>query len=355
MKKLLGTPALLVAAIALTATLAACGSSKKSGASASATTVSGPVTLNLGYFPNVTHATAIAGVEKGIFAKDLGTNVTLKTATFNAGPAAVEALFSGAIDATYVGPNPAINAWSQSNGSAIKIISGATSGGAALVVKPTINSAADLKGKKIATPQLGNTQDVALRAYLKDKGLKTDASGGGDVNIVPQENSQTLDTFKAGSIDGAWVPEPWVSRLVLDGGGKVLVDEKTLWPEGKFVTTLLVVRTAFLKAHPDVVKRLLQGQVDANDYVNKNGAEAQQVVNEGIGKVTGKKLSDAVIAAAWKNLTFTNDPIASSLKTSAQHAQDAGLLKPVNLTGIFDVTTLNHVLEAAKESTVSAS
>ncbi|HZQ83817.1 MAG TPA: ABC transporter substrate-binding protein [Acidimicrobiales bacterium] len=353
MRKLLGPAAVLLAA---TITLAACGSSKKSSSTATtATKDTGPVTLNLGYFPNVTHATAIAGVEKGIFAKDLGSNVTLKTATFNAGPAAVEALFSGAIDATYIGPNPAINAWSQSNGSAIKIISGATAGGAALVVKPTINSAADLKGKKIATPQLGNTQDVALRAYLKDKGLKTDASGGGDVNIVPQDNSQTLDTFKAGSIDGAWVPEPWVSRLVLDGGGKVLVDEKTLWPEGKFVTTLLVVRQAFLKAHPDVVKRLLQGQVDANDYVNKNPAEAQQVVNDGIGKVTGKKLSDAVIAAAWKNLTFTDDPIASSLKTSAQHAQDAGLLKPVNLTGIFDVSTLDVVLKAAGEPTVSAS
>jgi NitT/TauT family transport system substrate-binding protein len=350
MRKLLGPAAVLLAL-----TLAACGSSKKS--SSSATTApkdTGPVTLNLGYFPNVTHATAIAGVEKGIFAKALGTNVTLKTATFNAGPAAVEALFSNAIDATYIGPNPAINAWSQSNGSAIKIISGATSGGAALVVKPAINSAADLKGKKIATPQLGNTQDVALRAWLKDKGLKTDAAGGGDVNIVNQENAQTLDTFKAGSIDGAWVPEPWVSRLVQDGGGKVLVDEKDLWPGGKFVTTLLVVRTAFLNQHPDVVKRLLQGQVEANDYVNKNPAEAQTVVNTGIGKLTGKKLSDAVIAASWKNLSFTNDPIASSLKTSAQHAQDAGLLKPVNLTGIFNLTTLNDVLKAAKEDTVKA-
>jgi NitT/TauT family transport system substrate-binding protein len=352
MGKLLG-PASLVLAASLT--LAACGSSKKS--SSSATTApkdTGPVTLNLGYFPNVTHATAIAGVEKGIFAKNLGTDVTLKTATFNAGPAAVEALFSSAIDATYVGPNPAINAWSKSNGSAIKIISGATSGGAALVVKPTINRAADLKGKKIATPQLGNTQDVALRAWLKDKGLKTDASGGGDVNIVNQENAQTLDTFKAGSIDGAWVPEPWVSRLVQDGGGKVLVDEKELWPDGRFVTTLLVVRTAFLDQHPDVVKRLLQGQVEANDYVNKNGTAAQAVVNEGILRVTGKKLSDAVVAEAWKNLTFTNDPIASSLKTSAQHAQDAGLLKPVNLTGIFDLTALNQVLTAAKEATVKA-
>lgn len=352
MRKLLGPAALL---LALALTLAACGSSKKSSSSATTTPKdTGPVTLNLGYFPNVTHATAIAGVEKGIFAKTLGTNVTPRTATFNAGPAAVEALFSGAIDATYIGPNPAINAWSQSNGSAIKIISGATSGGAALVVKPTINSAADLKGKKIATPQLGNTQDVALRAYLKDKGLKTDASGGGDVNIVNQENSQTLDTFKAGSIDGAWVPEPWVSRLVQDGGGNVLVDEKTLWPEGKFVTTLLVVRTAFLNQHPDVVKRLVQGQVEANDYVNKNITEAQTVVNDGIGKITGKKLSDAVIAAAWKNLTFTNDPIASSLKTSAQHAQDAGLLKPVDLKGIFDVGPLNAVLKAANEDVVTA-
>jgi NitT/TauT family transport system substrate-binding protein len=324
----------------------ACGTSKPaSSAGGSSTTVSAaPVTVRLGYFPNVTHATAIVGVENGIFAKALGAD-RLETKTFNAGPAAVEALLANAIDATYIGPNPAINLFSKDK-EAIRIISGATSGGAALVVKPTITSAAQLKGKKLASPQLGNTQDVALRFWLKDHGLKTDPSGGGDVSIVPQENAQTLDTFKAGAIDGAWVPEPWVSRLVQEGGGKVLVDEKTLWPGGEFVTTHLIVRTAFLKDHPDAVRRLLEGQVEANDFVSAHAAEAQTVVNTGIERITGKKLAGPVISAAWKSLTFTDDPIAASLKESAAHAEAVGLLKPVTLTGIYDLSVLNKVLQA---------
>jgi NitT/TauT family transport system substrate-binding protein len=219
-------------------------SARESGPSASAGDAVKGGTLRLGYFPNVTHAPAILGVENGTFAKALGKDVGLETKTFNAGPAAVEALLAGALDASYIGPNPAINAFAKSKGEAIRIIAGATSGGAALVVKPSITKAADLKGKKVASPQLGNTQDVALRAWLGEQGLKTNPQGGGDVSILPQENSQTLDTFKAGDIDGAWVPEPWVSRLVQEGSGKVLVDEKELWPGGRFVTTHLIVRTA---------------------------------------------------------------------------------------------------------------
>ena len=330
--------AVLLLVVALVA--AACGGDGDTSAQASKPD---GVTLRLGYFPNVTHATAIAGVEKGIFARSLGSNVTLETSTFNAGPAAVEALFSNALDATYIGPNPAINAFAKSKGEAIRIISGATSGGAALVVKPSITSAADLEGKKVASPQLGNTQDVALRYWLDTKGLKTDPQGGGDVSIVPQENAQTLDTFKSGQIDGAWVPEPWVTRLVQEGGGKVLVNEKDLWPGGTFVTTHLIVRTAFLKEHPDAVKRLLQGQVEANDWVNQHPAEAQTVVNDGIGRITGKKLSSAAIQGAWQNLTFTNDPIESSLMTSAEHAQKVGLLEKVDLEGIYDLTLLKEV------------
>ena len=218
-----------------------------------------PVELRLGYFPNLTHATALAGIKKGIFEDALPDNVTLTTMPFNAGPEAVEAIFSGGLDATFIGPNPAINAFSKSKGEAIRIISGATSGGAYLVVKPEITSAAQLKGKKLATPQLGNTQDVALRAWLKEQGLSTDAQGGGDVSILPQANSQTLDTFKSGDIDGAWVPEPWATRLVQEGGGKVLVDERDLWPNGQYVTTHLIVTPTFLKDHPDVVKALLAG------------------------------------------------------------------------------------------------
>jgi NitT/TauT family transport system substrate-binding protein len=331
---------LVTAAIVVMVALAGCGKSSSSGSS-------GPVTLRLGYFPNLTHAVAIAGIQKGIYAKDLGSKVTLKTSTFNAGPEAVQALFSGAIDASFVGPNPTINAWAKSKGKAIKVIAGAASGGAYLVVKPGITSAADLKGKKIATPQLGNTQDVALRYWLKQQGLSADQQGGGDVSIVPEDNGQTLTSFAAGTIDGAWVPEPYATRLQLESGGKVLVDEKTLWPQGAYVTTDLVVTTKFLDAHPDVVKALLQGEVDTLSYLQKNPTEAQATVNAGIQAISGKALKPDILAAAWKNVTFTVDPVASSLVAGAAHAEDVGLLDKVNLDGLYDLGPLNSVLKAA--------
>jgi NitT/TauT family transport system substrate-binding protein len=330
--------------IALAAVGAACGSSAKAS--------SAPVSLRLGFFPNLTHATALVGVDKGIFTSKLPANVTLETKAFTAGPAAIEALLAGAIDATYIGPNPTVNAFVQSNGSAVRIISGATSGGAFLVVKPGI-TAATLKGKKLATPQLGNTQDVALRTWLKNNGLSSDSSGGGDVSIKPQDNSTTLDAFKQGTIDGAWVPEPWATRLVQEGGGTVLVDERDLWPQGRYVTTQLIVATSFLDKHPDVVKALLEGQYAANAYVIANPADAQAAANAQLLKITGKALSAKVIAAAWANLTFTNDPIASSLKKSSTDAVAAGLLKPVDLTGIYDLKLLNEVLAENGQSPVA--
>jgi NitT/TauT family transport system substrate-binding protein len=339
---------LLLAVVAVLAVLAAaCGddgsgtaTSSASGAAATET----PTTIRLAYFPNLTHASAIVGVEKGFFTEKLGAN-KLETKIVNAGPDAVTAILSGAIDASYIGPNPAINAFSQSSGEAIRIVSGATSGGALLVVKPDITSAAGLKGKKVASPQLGNTQDVALRYWLKQQGLKTDAQGGGDVSVVPQDNALTLDAFKNGAISGAWVPEPWATRLIQEGGGKVLLDEKTLWPGAQFVTTHLIVRTKFLRDHPDAVRRLLDGQVAANDYIAKNTEDAKKVVNDGITKYTGKGIATAIIDAAWKNLSFTNDPVASSLIDSAKHAEDVGLLKPTKLDGIYDLTLLNEVLK----------
>jgi NitT/TauT family transport system substrate-binding protein len=221
-------------------------------------------------------------------------------------------------------------------------------------VKPSINGVADLKGKKLADPQLGGTQDVALRYWLRQNGLKTDAHGGGDVSILPQDNGTTLQAFQSGAVDGAWVPEPWATRLVQEGGGKVLVDERSLWPNGQFVTTQLIVRTQFLKNHPDAVRRLLQGQVQANDFVNQNPADAQRIVNQGIAKVTGKGLSDTVIGASWKNMTFTNDPVASSLSASAQHATDVGLLDKVDLTGIYDLSLLNKVLADAHQPEIKS-
>src|SRR2546430_9691096 len=295
----------LVAGLLAAVTLAGCGSGSSSSAKegGSVAKTGEKVTLRLGYFTNITHAPAIVGLEKGIFADKLGPDVTLTPSVFNAGPAAVEAIFSGAIDATYVGPNPAINAFAKSNGQAVRIISGATSGGAFLVVNPSINSAADLKGKKVATPQLGNTQDVALRSWLKGQGLITDTQGGGDVSVVPQDNAQALEAFKSGAIAGAWEPEPWATRMVQEGKGKVLVDERTLWPGGQFVTTQLLVRTAYLQAHPDVIERLVEGHVAATDYLNAKPAEARGVVNAGIAKLTGKALPDAVVTAAWNNLT----------------------------------------------------
>jgi len=303
--------------------------------------------LKLGYFPNITHATAIVGVESGIFARALGPGVTVETASFNAGSSAVEALLNGAIDVSYIGPNPAINAFAKSSGQAIRIIAGATAGGAFMIVKPDIEAPADLAGRKVASPQLGNTQDVALRSWLLDNGLEADPQGGGDVSILPQENSQTLQTFVSGEIDGAWVPEPWATRLVVEGNGKVLVDERNLWPDGEYVTTHLIVRTDYLEANPNLIRALLKGHLEANDLVNADPSRAQQLTNQGIESITSRALDDEVLGAAWKNLEFTVDPIASSLKTSADHASRVGLLDPVDLTGIYDLELINELLRAA--------
>ena len=322
--------------------LAACGSSADAGGSAD----NGPLTLRLGYFPNLTHASALVGVKKGFFASALGPSVTIETHTFNAGGDAVTAILSGSIDATFVGPNPTTNAFVQSHGEAVRVIAGATSGGALLIVKPSITSPAELKGKKIADPQLGGTQDIALRWYLKAQGFKTDTAGGGDVNVLPQDNAQSLTAFKQGQIDGAWVPEPWASRLVVEGGGKVLVDERDLWPGGQFVTTNLMVSRQFLNAHPVRVKALLEGLYQATQYINSNPGDAQTATNDAVEQITGKKLASGVVSAAWPHLAFTLDPLAATLKASADHAHSLGLLPSVNVDGLYDLTLLNQVLAA---------
>ena len=336
---------LLVAVLAVVSV--ACSSdSTAAGTSGTSGGPGKPTTVRVGYFPNVTHAPAIVGVEKGFFASALGAN-TLETKTFNAGPEAVEALLSGAIDATFVGPNPAINAYQKSHGDAIRIVAGSTSGGAALVVSKDITTPADLKGKAVASPQLGNTQDVALRAWLKSQGLSADTSGGGDVSIKPQANGDTLDQMKQGLIAGGWVPEPWATRLVQEGGGHVLVDEKTLWPQGQFVTTQLIVATSFLDKHPDVVEELIRGESSAIDYLTSNPSDAHTLVNDAITKITGKGLKPEAVSAAFANLTFTLDPIASSLQKSADDAKDAGLLDSTDIKNIYDLALLNGVLAKA--------
>ena len=336
--------ALLAGALAVTvAGVGTAGAASRNGASTQKR--SEPVNVRLGYFPNVTHAPALVGVEGGIFQKALGKN-TLDVKTFNAGPEEVTALLAGALDIGYIGPNPSVNAYVQSNGEAVRVVGGSTSGGAYLVVKPDINKAADLKGKRVATPQLGNTQDVALRTWLKKQGLKTDTQGGGDVSVAPQDNALTLDAFKQGQIAGAWVPEPWATRLITEGSGKVLVDERTLWPEGKYITTNIIVRTDFLDEHPDVVKQVLEGNLDAIDFIKTNRTQAEQYVATQIQKITGRPIPANLVTASFDNLQFTPDPLPQTLQQSAKDAVSVGLLQPPKkLFKIYDLKQLNSILK----------
>ena len=333
---------------------AAGGAAGSTGDTAAADTGGSGGTLRLGYFPNVTHAAAVLGVANGTFQDALG-NTALETTTFNAGPAATEALLSGAIDATFLGPNPAINAFAKSDGDALRIVAGATDNGAALVVSPDITSAADLTGKTLATPQLGGTQDVALRKWLLDNGLKVQTTGGSDVDIVNQENAQTLDAFKNGEISGAWLPEPWASRLVLEAGGTVLVDEKTLWPDEKFLTTHLIVARTYLEEHPDVIERLVTGEITEIEAIQADPSGSRTALNAAIGELTGKPLQDATIESAFANITPTWDPLASALPKIAADGLAAGTLTETpDLNGIYDLRILNKVLSAQGKPTVSA-
>jgi NitT/TauT family transport system substrate-binding protein len=314
--------------------------------------------VRLGFFANVTHAPALVAQQLRLFEAFLGKDGTkVEYTAFNAGPAAIEAMKGGAIDISYIGPNPSVSGYTTTGGTLLRVVSGATSGGAQFVVKPGINSVADLKGKKIATPQLGNTQDVALRAWLKDNGLKTSTASGGDVTVIPTENATTLTLFKKGDIDGAWLPEPWASRLVLEAGAKVFLDEKSLWPNGQFVTTNIIASQAFLNRYPGTVRSILQANNSAIKYIATNVTKSKDVVQEQITKWTGKPLPDAVITRSWGNLRFTWDPLPLTLAKSADDAVAAGLLQlgPNKLKGIYDLRLLNQVLTAAKARTVSAS
>jgi NitT/TauT family transport system substrate-binding protein len=301
--------------------------------------------LRLGYFANVTHAPAIIGVDRGFFEDALGPDVKLELVTFSSGPEAVEALFSGSVDATFIGPNPAISGYQKSEGDALRVVAGTTSGGASLVVRDGIDSVADLEGTTLATPSLGNTQDVALRSWLADQGFNTDTSAGGDVSIRPQENADTLTAFIDGQIDGAWVPEPWATRLVLEGKGKVLIDESELWPDGDFVTTHLVVGREYLAKFPANIEKLIDGLITTLEWIATNDTDAAAAANGGIKEITSKELNPETIKRAWSNLSFTYDPIASSLERCKDNAVAVGLLDPVDLDGIYDLSLLNSVLK----------
>ncbi|MEV5474133.1 aliphatic sulfonate ABC transporter substrate-binding protein [Streptomyces sp. NPDC052207] len=314
--------------------------------------VDGLGSVKIGYFGNLTHATALVGARKGFFQKSLGAT-RAEYQTFNAGPSEIEALNSGSIDIGWIGPSPAVNGYTQSGGRSLRIIGGSASGGVKLVVDPErIKSLKGVKGKKIATPQLGNTQDVAFLDWIADRGWKVDAeSGKGDVSVLRMDNKVTPDAFRSGSIDGAWVPEPTASKLVAEGG-KVLLDESDLWPDKKFVITNIVVSQKFLKDHPNAVEAVLRASVETDKWINAHPDEAKAAANEQLEADSGKGLPADVLDPAWKSIRITDDPLASTLDTEAQHAVRAGLLKEPKLKGIYDLTLLNKVLESEGESTV---
>src|SRR5919206_937169 len=304
--------------------------------------------LRIGYFPNINHAQAVIGLGRGDFQKALGDNIEVKTQIFNAGPAAIEALFANQIDVTYVGPNPAINGYVQSNGEALRIISGAASGGAVFVVRNDagINSPQDLANKKFASPQLGNTQDVALRKYLLDNGYKTKENGG-NVEVIPAKTADIVSLMIKKDIDGAWVPEPWGAKLIKEANAKVLVDERDLWPDGKFVTAHIIARTDYIERNPDVIKKLLSAHIDTTRWINDNRNEALRIFNTELNKLTGQTIPEDELREGISRIELTYDPIKESLFKAANDAFDIGFLGKTrpNLSEIYDLEILNEVLK----------
>ncbi|WP_338673717.1 aliphatic sulfonate ABC transporter substrate-binding protein [Streptomyces sp. SCSIO 30461] len=310
-------------------------------------------TVRIGYFPNLTHATALVGIQEGLIAEELG-GTKVATQIFNAGPSEIEALNGGSIDIGFIGPSPAVNAYAKSKGQALRIVSGSASGGVKLVVNPDkIKNLDDVKGKKIATPQLGNTQDVAFLNWVSEKGWKVDAqSGEGDVSVVRTDSKVTPDAYRSGSVDGAWVPEPTASKLVAEGG-KVLLDETSLWPDEKFVITNVIVSQSFLKEHPDVVEAVLRGTVKTNAWIKANPDKAKASANAALKELSGKELAPEVIDPAWQSIQITDDPLATTLQAQADHAVKADLLDEPELGGVYDLTLLNKVLKAQGQPAVA--
>lgn len=305
-------------------------------------------TIRVGYFPNIAHAQAVVGIPKGIFASHLGPDVTIKPTIFNAGPSIIEAIFSEDIDIAYIGPSPAINGYVRSSGKALKIISGVSSGGSLFIVRPdsNIKNAKSLSGKRIATPQLGNTQDIALRAYIRRYGLRPKEKGG-TVNILPLRNPDILNLFMRKQIDGAWVPEPWATRLIKQAGGKIFLDERDLWENRRFCSTLMIVGANFLKKHPGLVRQWLSAHIEITQWINRYPEEAKITVRDQIKAISGIDIPKEIIDDAFLRLEITYDPIVPSLYSYAQKAYRAGFLgnKTPYLSEMIDLSLLNDILK----------
>ena len=300
--------------------------------------------VRLGYFANVSHAQAILGRANGAFEKSIGPDVPIEWTIFNAGPSVIEALFAGKIDIAYIGPSPAVNGFVKSGGEALRIVAGAASGGAAFVVREDsgIQTAQDIRGKKIASPQAGNTQDVALRAWIADQGLKLKEKGG-DVQVLPIANADQVTLFARKEIDGAWTVEPWVSVLI-QNGGKLFLDEDKLWSQGKYATTVVIARNGYLDQKPAVVKNFLAAHLEVTRWIHDHPEEAKKILNAELEKLTRKMLPDSVMDTAFKRIRFTWEPMKASIERQAERAYQAGFLKArPDLETLFDLKLLEEL------------
>ncbi len=337
-----GQTALPIAGVAVLVGLALFFTGGSHGPKAAA----GQETVHLGYFPNVTHAPAVVGVANGEFAKALSPKAVLDVKVFNAGPEEMEALLAGAIDIGYVGPSPAINTFLKSNGRALKILAGACDGGAALIARDgtPISSIHDLDGKRVAVPQIGGTQDVSLRHFLAAQGLSAKEKGG-TVEILPIKNPDILALFLKGQLDAAWVPEPWATRLLHEAHARLIVDERDLWPDKRFTTTVLIARKAYLEQHPEQVKAVLQAHLNTIAWIQANTDAAQTLVNSELKRLTGKALRPEILKEAWGRVSFTSDPNRDNIQAFVQAAADAGYLPPngVKVADLIDLGPLENV------------
>jgi NitT/TauT family transport system substrate-binding protein len=293
--------------------------------------------IRVGHFPNITHAQAVIGHAlsrqgKGWFEQRLGADAKIEWFVYNAGPSAMEAIFAKSIDLTYVGSGPALNAYTKSNGAEIRLIAGAANGGAGLIVQPNKNlkSPADFRGKRIATPQLGNTQDISCRAWLTDGGLRITQLGG-DAQVIPTANADQLALFKANKVDGVWTVEPWLSRLEQEASGEVLVEEKEV------ATTVLVSRVKFLNEQREVAKKFAQANAELTDWIIKNPEEAQRLIKAELLEETKSDMSAQVIAAGWKRIVFTAETPRAAVEKFMQNSVRAGFIKTApDLSKLFE-------------------
>ncbi len=305
--------------------------------------------LRIAYFPNIGHAIPIVGMEKGFFEEQIGEQTKIETRVFDSGPQVIESLFADSVDVAYVGPGPAINGFLNSENKNVKILAGAASGGASFIVHPNseINSVSDFAGKKIAAPQIGNTQDVSLRNYLSENGLRP-AEKGGNVVVYNIPNPDIYTLFVKGEVDGAWVAEPWATILETELDGKRLFHEEELWPDKEFASVLLIGNVDYINENPKIISNFMISHHETVTWINQNPKETRIVFNDFLDSHLGQSLSDEVVDVALSNLMITADPKPNSISSFAEQADSLGYLgrNGYDLSGIFYSFDTNSIVEA---------